>query len=103
MNRLGIEWIYRLLQEPRRMWRRYILGNPAFLARIVAERVGPARPFEPSTRLNGAWMISLTFLLPGLPSRFAVGLTLAQTGVLVSLIPRECSEVRDRHPLSGRA
>ncbi len=39
MNRLGIEWIYRLLQEPRRMWRRYILGNPAFLARIVAERV----------------------------------------------------------------
>ena len=39
MNRLGIEWLYRLAQEPRRMWRRYVLGNPAFLARIVAERV----------------------------------------------------------------
>ncbi|MPZ68746.1 MAG: WecB/TagA/CpsF family glycosyltransferase [Actinobacteria bacterium] len=49
MNRLGIEWIYRLLQEPRRMWRRYILGNPAFLVRIVAERVKrPARPSERS-------------------------------------------------------
>lgn len=39
MNRLGIEWLYRLAQEPRRMWRRYVLGNPGFLARIVAERV----------------------------------------------------------------
>lgn len=47
MNRLGIEWIYRLIQEPRRMWRRYILGNPAFLIRIVAERIKrPARPSE---------------------------------------------------------
>jgi exopolysaccharide biosynthesis WecB/TagA/CpsF family protein len=33
MNRIGIEWIYRLMQEPKRMWRRYILGNPAFLWR----------------------------------------------------------------------
>lgn len=39
MIRLGIEWLHRLAQEPRRMWRRYVLGNPAFLARIVAERV----------------------------------------------------------------
>ncbi|AQQ08949.1 Putative N-acetylmannosaminyltransferase [Sedimentisphaera cyanobacteriorum] len=31
---LGGEWIYRLIQEPGRMWRRYILGNPVFLHRV---------------------------------------------------------------------
>ena len=39
MNRLGIEWVYRLLQEPRRMWRRYVLGNPLFLARVLKARL----------------------------------------------------------------
>jgi N-acetylglucosaminyldiphosphoundecaprenol N-acetyl-beta-D-mannosaminyltransferase len=38
MNKLGIEWIYRLLQEPGRMWRRYIVGNPAFLWRVIRSR-----------------------------------------------------------------
>jgi exopolysaccharide biosynthesis WecB/TagA/CpsF family protein len=33
MNRFGIEWAFRLIQEPRRMWRRYIIGNPLFLWR----------------------------------------------------------------------
>lgn len=32
---LGLEWLYRLLQEPRRMWRRYVVGNPVFLCLIV--------------------------------------------------------------------
>lgn len=27
----GLEWVYRLMNEPRRLWRRYILGNPRFL------------------------------------------------------------------------
>lgn len=31
---LGLEWIWRLRQEPQRMWRRYILGNPLFLYRV---------------------------------------------------------------------
>jgi N-acetylglucosaminyldiphosphoundecaprenol N-acetyl-beta-D-mannosaminyltransferase len=39
MNKLGIEWVHRLLQEPRRMWRRYVLGNPLFLARVLRARV----------------------------------------------------------------
>ena len=34
----GLEWIFRLVVEPRRMWRRYLLGNPAFLYRVLAER-----------------------------------------------------------------
>lgn len=39
MNRLGIEWVFRLLQEPRRLWRRYIVGNPLFLARVLHARL----------------------------------------------------------------
>jgi N-acetylglucosaminyldiphosphoundecaprenol N-acetyl-beta-D-mannosaminyltransferase len=27
----GLEWVYRLAQEPRRLWRRYLLGNPRFV------------------------------------------------------------------------
>jgi N-acetylglucosaminyldiphosphoundecaprenol N-acetyl-beta-D-mannosaminyltransferase len=34
----GFEWIFRLIVEPRRMWRRYLLGNPAFLYRVWQER-----------------------------------------------------------------
>jgi N-acetylglucosaminyldiphosphoundecaprenol N-acetyl-beta-D-mannosaminyltransferase len=34
----GLEWIFRLAIEPRRMWRRYLLGNPAFLWRVFEER-----------------------------------------------------------------
>jgi N-acetylglucosaminyldiphosphoundecaprenol N-acetyl-beta-D-mannosaminyltransferase len=34
----GLEWIFRLAVEPRRMWRRYLLGNPAFLYRVLSER-----------------------------------------------------------------
>ncbi|HEV3321213.1 MAG TPA: WecB/TagA/CpsF family glycosyltransferase [Solirubrobacteraceae bacterium] len=38
MNVLGIEWCFRLAQEPRRLWRRYILGNPIFLLRAWRDR-----------------------------------------------------------------
>jgi N-acetylglucosaminyldiphosphoundecaprenol N-acetyl-beta-D-mannosaminyltransferase len=33
----GLEWIFRLAIEPQRMWRRYLLGNPVFLGRVVNE------------------------------------------------------------------
>jgi N-acetylglucosaminyldiphosphoundecaprenol N-acetyl-beta-D-mannosaminyltransferase len=33
----GLEWIFRLAVEPRRMWRRYLLGNPMFLSRVLNE------------------------------------------------------------------
>ena len=33
----SLEWLYRLLKEPRRMWRRYLLGNPLFLWNIIKE------------------------------------------------------------------
>lgn len=36
MRSIGQEWIWRLMQEPRRMAGRYLIGNPVFLARAVA-------------------------------------------------------------------
>lgn len=33
----GLEWLYRLLKEPKRMWRRYIIGNALFLWNMVKE------------------------------------------------------------------
>ena len=36
----SLEWLYRLLMEPRRMWRRYIIGNTLFLYNIFKERRG---------------------------------------------------------------
>jgi N-acetylglucosaminyldiphosphoundecaprenol N-acetyl-beta-D-mannosaminyltransferase len=33
----GLEWLARLLVEPRRLWRRYLLGNPLFLLRVLRQ------------------------------------------------------------------
>ena len=33
LRRLGLEWSYRLWLEPRRLWRRYVIGNAVFMAR----------------------------------------------------------------------
>ena len=36
----GLEWAYRLLKEPKRMWRRYVIGNTLFLWNILKEKNG---------------------------------------------------------------
>ena len=38
MIALGLEWFYRLIREPRRMWRRYVVGNPRFTWLMIKER-----------------------------------------------------------------
>ncbi|MBU6502231.1 MAG: WecB/TagA/CpsF family glycosyltransferase [Burkholderiales bacterium] len=35
MRRIGMEWIFRLAMEPRRLFRRYVIGNPLFLAKAL--------------------------------------------------------------------
>ena len=37
LQRLGCEWLYRLLREPRRLWKRYLIGNGKFLAVILRQ------------------------------------------------------------------
>lgn len=36
---LGLEWFYRLIKEPKRMWRRYLIGNVKFFKFIVFEKL----------------------------------------------------------------
>ena len=36
----GLEWLARLLIEPGRLWRRYLVGNPQFLVRVLRQRLG---------------------------------------------------------------
>ena len=36
---IGMEWFYRLISEPRRMWRRYLIGNVKFIGYILMEKV----------------------------------------------------------------
>ncbi len=36
---IGCEWLYRLCREPRRMWRRYLIGNLEFAAIVIRQRI----------------------------------------------------------------
>ena len=44
LRRLRLEWVYRLWLEPGRLWRRYVLGNPVFLLRMLRIRLFPRKP-----------------------------------------------------------
>ncbi|MGM0585850.1 MAG: WecB/TagA/CpsF family glycosyltransferase [Pseudomonadota bacterium] len=47
MRRLGLEWLFRLGREPRRLFRRYVIGNPLFVLRALsAARVARRRGAE---------------------------------------------------------
>ncbi|MGV8886133.1 MAG: WecB/TagA/CpsF family glycosyltransferase [Microbacteriaceae bacterium] len=39
MIRAGLEWLWRLMIEPRRLGKRYLVGNPAFVGRVLRERL----------------------------------------------------------------
>jgi len=51
MQKRGLEWLWRLGLEPRRLWRRYLILNPAYLARLGAQKTGlwRATPPPPAT------------------------------------------------------
>jgi N-acetylglucosaminyldiphosphoundecaprenol N-acetyl-beta-D-mannosaminyltransferase len=37
IKRAGLQWLHRLLQDPRRLWRRYLSTNPAFIWQITRQ------------------------------------------------------------------
>ncbi len=51
MQRAGLEWLWRLGLEPGRLWKRYLLLNPNYLARLAAQKTGvwKATPPAPAT------------------------------------------------------
>jgi N-acetylglucosaminyldiphosphoundecaprenol N-acetyl-beta-D-mannosaminyltransferase len=44
MMNSGLEWLFRLLTEPRRLWRRYLLNNPRFVLLVLREQLARPRP-----------------------------------------------------------
>lgn len=44
MSRVGLEWVFRFICEPRRLWRRYLFGNVRFLAAALAWSYANNRP-----------------------------------------------------------
>ncbi len=40
----GLEWLYRLIQEPGRLWKRYLIGNARFLVRLTQEALSLGTP-----------------------------------------------------------
>ena len=40
LQRVGLEWAYRLMREPRRLWRRYVLLNPLYVGMVAAQATG---------------------------------------------------------------
>ena len=44
MQRAGLEWLYRILQEPRRMWKRYLVTNTKFAWYLLKEKRGNPNP-----------------------------------------------------------
>lgn len=52
MQRCGLEWLYRLSREPRRLWRRYATQNPRFVA-AFAFQYARARHARPRTHAEG--------------------------------------------------
>jgi len=42
MQRSGLEWSFRLLTEPRRLWRRYLINNPSFVWLMLRQTFGKA-------------------------------------------------------------
>jgi N-acetylglucosaminyldiphosphoundecaprenol N-acetyl-beta-D-mannosaminyltransferase len=51
MQRFALEWLWRLGLEPKRLWRRYVILNPAYLTRLAAQKakLWKAQPPAPAT------------------------------------------------------
>ena len=53
MQRSGLEWLFRLATEPRRLWRRYLSNNPRFVYRVLLQWAGLVR-YDLSTQSRRA-------------------------------------------------
>ena len=40
MQRSALEWLFRLMMEPRRLWKRYLVGNTLFIFYVIKDALG---------------------------------------------------------------
>jgi exopolysaccharide biosynthesis WecB/TagA/CpsF family protein len=59
MQKYALEWLWRLGLEPKRLWRRYILLNPAYVSRLAAQKSGlwKATPPAPTSEPVGTFAV----------------------------------------------
>ena len=57
MQEWGLEWFYRTMQEPRRMWRRYLFGNSAFILLVLKEKINQLRGKDKPTKKDKVFNI----------------------------------------------
>lgn len=62
MREIGLEWVWRLLQEPTRMWKRYIIGNPLFLYRVFKQARQQQAAQHMSTYYKKPYLRALRYL-----------------------------------------
>jgi N-acetylglucosaminyldiphosphoundecaprenol N-acetyl-beta-D-mannosaminyltransferase len=53
MKLIGVQWLHRLYQDPKRLWKRYLINNPSFVYRIALELLGIGRREE--VKREEAW------------------------------------------------
>ena len=54
IKRIGMQWLHRLMQDPRRLWKRYLRNNPAFLWHIALQLTG-LREYPPTPTKVDNW------------------------------------------------
>ena len=50
MQKSGLEWLFRLIVEPKRLWRRYVIGNPLFIYLVLRQKIGLVTKLKSLTR-----------------------------------------------------
>jgi N-acetylglucosaminyldiphosphoundecaprenol N-acetyl-beta-D-mannosaminyltransferase len=53
MQKAGMEWLYRVIQEPKRMWKRYLTTNSKFLWLLLKARLTSSRKLKPDEHESG--------------------------------------------------
>ena len=48
VKRSGLQWLHRLIQEPRRLWKRYLINNPKFVGRVIVQLIRGSRSVQTS-------------------------------------------------------
>lgn len=56
MQKMGLEWLFRFLQEPNRLWKRYLLLNPLYLILLFLQLIKllPKRDFSQEQKVDGS-------------------------------------------------
>jgi N-acetylglucosaminyldiphosphoundecaprenol N-acetyl-beta-D-mannosaminyltransferase len=52
LQSIGMEWLFRLVLEPRRLWRRYLIGNPRFIRLLARQYLDGRRSGQASDRIS---------------------------------------------------